>query len=874
MEILESEICDDIQENVVRAERNIEYIKDKITELEEYKLQGAMVRSRAKWDLEGEKPSKYFFSLERRNYLAKCISKLETSGNTELSESKEIMCELQRFYSVLYTEEEERLFSFENTTTRFLKDNQIIELDSEITLNEVKCAVFSMKDNKAPGCDGLPIEFYKLHWEVLKDWLLDLFKYCYDMHILNPSARKGIISLLPKGDKNPFLLKNWRPLTLLNLDYKIIAKLLAARIKKTLHDIIDVQQTGFMEKRQISENIRKTMDIVAYANEKKKRWVIISVDFEKCFDRICYEGIYGALKYFKYGQIFSNWCHLFYNEFLVCVQNRGFISPFFKKSRSVNQGCPISPYLFLLCSEIMAHKIYQNVNGVTVEGIKQVMSQFADDTVIFIEFDQREIDGVMEVLASLETQLGLKISYEKTTLYRIGSLKNSEATLYTQKKVNWSDGDIDLLGVTIKNAGGAAIDMAQFRKPISKLQKITNIWSGRKLTLMGRVLIVNTLLMPLFVYSLSVTQLLCNSYYAEVESSIKKFVWNSKKCKISHDILHRNKKQGGLHLINLNWKHRALVLQWVYKIASSRTFNYVYNWLNLGLEENIWLININEKDIDKYITVDSYWKHVLKLWAKYHFTSVLEGLESLDEIIWLNSNIRADNKPLFSKSCINAGIIKLKDIVDETTYEFKTYDNIVLEFGSCLSWLEYAQIRAAVPCTFVKGLKLSRFVNIETRLELYDDKIKKNPVRELYAYIENSESKRGYLARPLSMYIQNVEYVLENDFINLFVKLYYITKNTKLRNFQYRLLLGRIFLNDKLFKWKILASDKCDFCNYKQTIKHLFWECVSVVPLITFLFHVIGNFTYTVFINNQFSDRKYDVNNKVFIVHKIFHLQM
>ena len=292
-------------------------------------------------------------------------------------------------------------------------------MDAPLTMEEVHTAVFAMKDNKAPGTDGLPIEFYKMFWNELKDKLMLLYSFSITNGRLNKTARQGLICLLPKGQKDPSYLKNWRPLTLLNLDYKILAKTLATRIKHFLPSIIGEQQTGFLEGRQITDNIVKTLDILAFANAKKKKQVIITIDFEKCFDRVAYDAIYGSLKYFKIGDKFLQMIRLFFTDFTVCTQNAGYCSQLFIKGRSVNQGCNISPYLFLLCSESMSHKIFENsqIQGVTVGDIKYLMAQFADDTVLFVNFDLDILNQIVDTFDVIETNTGLKINYDKTTIY-------------------------------------------------------------------------------------------------------------------------------------------------------------------------------------------------------------------------------------------------------------------------------------------------------------------------------------------------------------------------------------------------------------------------------------------------------------------------
>ena len=134
-------------------------------------------------------------------------------------------------------------------------------------------------------------EIYKLLWDSIGSILLASYNYSIETaKKLNRTARQGIISLLPKGDKDPTQIKNWRPLTLLNIDYKILSRTMALRLKPILDRIIGPHQTGFLENRQISDNIRKTIDVIAQANRNGRlRQVIVTIDFNKCFDHVAYE---------------------------------------------------------------------------------------------------------------------------------------------------------------------------------------------------------------------------------------------------------------------------------------------------------------------------------------------------------------------------------------------------------------------------------------------------------------------------------------------------------------------------------------------------------------------------------------------------------
>ena len=143
-----------------------------------------------------------------------------------------------------------------------------------------------MEPEKTPGTDGLPAEFYKVFWRDISSTLIDALNYAYETGQLSITQRRGVIKLIPKKDAEPYLIKNWRPLTLLNCDYKIAAKAIAGRLKIFLPNLINSDQTGFIKSRFIGENIRRLQSIIWYAKEKKLPGLRLFLDFEKAFDTI------------------------------------------------------------------------------------------------------------------------------------------------------------------------------------------------------------------------------------------------------------------------------------------------------------------------------------------------------------------------------------------------------------------------------------------------------------------------------------------------------------------------------------------------------------------------------------------------------------
>ena len=246
--------------------------KDKLNKLIESKTQGAIIRSRVKWYEEGEKNSKYFLNLEKHNSNLKSINRLTLRDGSTSEDQKAIMKELQYYYQQLYTmvktkENDQFLDNIEGP-----KVPQKCEepMNAEITEQEVLKVLKSTANNKTPGEDGLPAEFYKVFWIDVKCYLVASYKYSHEINKMSITQRRGVLCLLPKKNDPP-LLKNWRPISLLNQDYKLIAKLIAERIKLCLDAIIDIDQTGFIKGRSIGQNITNIIDIIHYCEQHDKQ---------------------------------------------------------------------------------------------------------------------------------------------------------------------------------------------------------------------------------------------------------------------------------------------------------------------------------------------------------------------------------------------------------------------------------------------------------------------------------------------------------------------------------------------------------------------------------------------------------------------------
>ena len=270
----------------------------------QYKTKGAILRSKVRWFELGEHSTKYFLNLEKRNFCQKSVTKLKLKDDTYTYDQFDILQEEKQFYESLYTSKNVDAEKFSHSP--FFKPDNITPLSQEDKLaceNHFHKRMFEWEftNNKAPGTDGFTSEFYKFFWPELCTEMIASFNYAFHSGTLSISQKRGIISLILKEDKDTSLLENLRPISLLNVDYKILTKVIAKRLEKLLPKIINPDQTGYVKGRYMGENVRLIQDIMFYAKRMNSPGIAIFLVFRKAFDSIEWEYLKAALKAFNFG---------------------------------------------------------------------------------------------------------------------------------------------------------------------------------------------------------------------------------------------------------------------------------------------------------------------------------------------------------------------------------------------------------------------------------------------------------------------------------------------------------------------------------------------------------------------------------------------
>ena len=313
-------------------QHQLSLVRQELAELNNVKMKGAIMRSRARWETLAEKPTKYFLSLEKRNFVGKTIYRLRAKDGNIITDAKGILQEQENFYRQLYTSVGETDHDYQNDIRSITPKVTLQEfemLEAPIQKEEISIALKNLANSRSPGTDGLPADIYKVFYGKIKNLLFDTYKQNLNEHKMYLSARRGIISLLEKVGKDNLELKSWRPLTLLNMDYKILSKTLASRLQTVLQRLIHHDQTGFLPQRYMAENVLKMIDLMEYCRDQKQSAIVLNLDFEKAFDKLEWSAIYAAMSNFGIGPNFIEMIRTLYTDPISCTTNNGYWSNWF-----------------------------------------------------------------------------------------------------------------------------------------------------------------------------------------------------------------------------------------------------------------------------------------------------------------------------------------------------------------------------------------------------------------------------------------------------------------------------------------------------------------------------------------------------------------
>ena len=362
-----------------------------------------------------------------------------------------------------------------------------------ITEKELFEALKSMQNNKSPGNDGLSKEFYETFWEELKKTFMYAIQKSYNIKQLCVSQRQAVIKLVEKKGRDKRFTKNWRPISLLNVDTKLISKVLAESLKNVLPDIISKNQTAYVNNRFISERGRLINDLLEVCDTLNKKGYLVTIDIEKAFDSVNHVFLIAILEKFGFGKTFIEWIKILLMNQESCVINGGKTSQYFKLERGTRQGDPISAYLFIIVLEVIFLNIIQNshIKGINLFDKEFIYTAHADDTTFFLQ-NKNPVKMLLEAFHAFPFFSGLKPNKSKCEIAGIGLLKGVNVAFCGMECVNLEKDTIKILGIHYSYNQALENDQ-NFTDQIIKIENVLKIWRSRSLNLEGKITVFKSL---------------------------------------------------------------------------------------------------------------------------------------------------------------------------------------------------------------------------------------------------------------------------------------------------------------------------------------------------------------------------------------------
>ena len=277
------------------------------------------------------------------------------------------------------------------------------------------------------------------------------------------------------------------------------------------------------------------------------------------------------MDFFSFGPDIKKWVQVFYNNISACVGvNRNYTS-WFSVERGVRQGDPCSPYIYLICAEILSLLIRNDkeIKGIKLsDDIETLLYQFADDTTLFLDGTRKSFEACINCLNYFSTISGLVMNYDKTKVIWIGAKRNSDTRFMPEVMFEWNPTVFRVLGVSFSTQTEDIVKLNYDHK-LRDIQHLLSIWSKRKLTPFGKITVIKTLAISKLIHLFGNIPDPSSGFMRELNNCFYKFLWDGKKSKLSKAYVCGNYEEGGIRMLDVFSFLSALKIGWVKRVMHS-----------------------------------------------------------------------------------------------------------------------------------------------------------------------------------------------------------------------------------------------------------------------------------------------------------------
>ncbi|XP_058783674.1 uncharacterized protein LOC131658394 [Vicia villosa] len=447
-------------------------------------------------------------------------------------------------------------------------------LERPFTVYEIKDAVWNCEGSKTPGPDGYSLAFYKNNWEMLKE---DLQRTVADFHEkarLIKACTSSFITLIPKV-LNPQSLSEYQPIFLVGSLHKILSKILVGRLKEIIRQLISSKQNAFIKNRNILDGILMVNEVMDMAKREGSKCLILKVDFEKAYDCVSWNFLRLVMKKMGFGKKWLSWMEAIVFTSSMAILVNGSCTKDFNVERGLRQGDPLSPQLFVIIIEGLTNLMEKASSLEEYRGFyygdNNVVDilHFADDTIILSDGKENNLWGLKSILRGFELMAGLKINFSKSNIYGINLSDANLQMSYSFMSCGIGDLPFKFLGVKV---GDSPRKLATWKDVIKDTRRRLDKWRGGFLSIGGRVVLINSVLNAIPLYSLSFYQA-PKKVIKEIRSIQISFLWKGVEGGrginwVSWHNVCKLREEGGLGIRDVDCMNVSLLMKWKWRICT------------------------------------------------------------------------------------------------------------------------------------------------------------------------------------------------------------------------------------------------------------------------------------------------------------------
>ncbi|RVW50857.1 Transposon TX1 uncharacterized 149 kDa protein [Vitis vinifera] len=386
-----------------------------------------------------------------------------------------------------------------------ISEESASRLDSPFAEAEIFNAIFQLDRDKAPGPDGFTIAVFQDCWDVIKEDLVRVFAEFHNSGIINQNTNASFIVLLPKKSQSK-KISDFRPISLITCLYKIIAKVLSGRLRGVLQETIHSTQGAFVQGRQILDAVLIANEIVDEKKRSGEEGVVFKIDFEKAYDHVKWDFLDHVLEKKGFSSKWRSWMRGCLSSVSYAILVNGNAKGWVKAARGLRQGDPLSPFLFTIVADVLSRMLLKAEERNLLEGFRVGRNrcrvshlQFADDTILFANPREEELQTLKSLLLVFGQISGLKVNLDKS--FRL-------AILY--------------LGLPL---GGNPTACGFWDPVIERISRRLDGWQKAYLSFGGRITLLHSCLSHIPSYFLSLFKIPA-SVAAKIERMQRDFLWS------------------------------------------------------------------------------------------------------------------------------------------------------------------------------------------------------------------------------------------------------------------------------------------------------------------------------------------------------------